>query len=166
MQQTVAAADRPAVRSERYQGEFEDDERHGHGTCVFADGGKYTGAWRTGTIEGKGRYEHANGDVFEGEFSNRRRVRGRLQLADGGDEYENSKKVLIGDVDCTVEANKQLCEDQAVEGYPTARSAWNLAQSRNVDTPIIDEVYAMLHEGKDLRQALFDLTTRVSKAED
>ena len=32
----------PAVRSERYQGEFEDDERHGHGTCVFADGGKYT----------------------------------------------------------------------------------------------------------------------------
>ena len=54
----------------------------------------------------------------------------------------------------------------AVEGYPTARSAWNLAQSRNVDTPIIDEVYAMLHEGKDLRQALFDLTTRVSKAED
>ena len=54
----------------------------------------------------------------------------------------------------------------AVEGYPTARSAWNLAQSRNVDTPIIDEVYAMLHEGKDLRQALLDLTTRVSKAED
>jgi len=27
-------------------------------------------------------------------------------------------------------------------------------------------VYAMLHEGKDLRQALLDLTTRVSKAED
>ena len=53
-----------------------------------------------------------------------------------------------------------------MEGYPTARSAWNLAQSRNVDTPIIDEVYAMLHEGKDLRQALLDLTTRVSKAED
>ena len=88
MSQPVATEDRPAVRSERYQGEFEDDERHGHGTCVFADGGKYTGAWRTGTIEGKGRYEHANGDVFEGEFSNRRRVRGRLQLADGGDEYD------------------------------------------------------------------------------
>lgn len=54
----------------------------------------------------------------------------------------------------------------AVEGFPTARSAWQLAQTRNVDTPIIDEVYAMLHEGKDLRQALLDLTTRVSKAED
>ena len=54
----------------------------------------------------------------------------------------------------------------AVEGFPTARSAWHLAQTQNVDTPIIDEVYAMLHEGKDLRQALLDLTTRVSKAED
>mgnify|MGYP003725471595 FL=1 len=53
-----------------------------------------------------------------------------------------------------------------VEGYPTARSAWNLARTRNVTTPIIDEVYAMLHEGKDLRQALLDLTTRSSKAED
>ena len=54
----------------------------------------------------------------------------------------------------------------AVEGFPTARSAWHLAQTQNVDTPIIDEVYAMLYEGKDLRQALLDLTTRVSKAED
>jgi len=53
-----------------------------------------------------------------------------------------------------------------VEGYPTARSAWNLARTRDVSTPIIDEVYAMLHEGKDLRQALHDLTTRSSKAED
>mgnify|MGYP002152205587 FL=1 len=53
-----------------------------------------------------------------------------------------------------------------VEGFPTARSAWNLARTRDVSTPIIDEVYAMLHEGKDLRQALHDLTTRSSKAED
>ena len=38
-----------------------------------------------------------------------------------GDEYEKSKKVLIGDVDCTVETNKQLCEDQGIEGYPTLK---------------------------------------------
>ncbi|MEC9331541.1 MAG: NAD(P)H-dependent glycerol-3-phosphate dehydrogenase [Verrucomicrobiota bacterium] len=54
----------------------------------------------------------------------------------------------------------------AIEGFPTARSAWNLARTRKVDTPIIDEVYAMLHKGKNLRQALLDLTTRSSKAED
>ena len=38
-----------------------------------------------------------------------------------GEKYENSKKVLIGDVDCTVESNKQLCKDQGVKGYPTLK---------------------------------------------
>ncbi len=52
------------------------------------------------------------------------------------------------------------------EGYPTARAAWRLARQHGVVTPIIDEVYAMLYEGKDLRQALADLTSRSSKAED
>jgi glycerol-3-phosphate dehydrogenase (NAD(P)+) len=52
------------------------------------------------------------------------------------------------------------------EGHPTARSAWRLARQHGVETPIIDEVYAMLYEGKDLRQALQDLTSRDSKAED
>ena len=51
------------------------------------------------------------------------------------------------------------------EGYPTARSAYRLAHQLNVDTPIIDEVYAMLYEGKDVTQAVRDLTGRDSKAE-
>lgn len=40
---------------------------------------------------------------------------------DLGEKFENSKKVLIGDVDCTEEINKQLCEDQDVKGYPTIK---------------------------------------------
>ncbi len=52
------------------------------------------------------------------------------------------------------------------EGFPTARSASELARRYQISTPIIDEVYAMLHEGKDVRQAVQDLTTRESKAED
>ena len=52
------------------------------------------------------------------------------------------------------------------EGYPTARSAWQLARKLGVGTPIIDEVYAMLYEGKNVAQALRDLTNRESKAED
>lgn len=52
------------------------------------------------------------------------------------------------------------------EGYPTARSARELARKHNVETPIIEEVYAMLYEGKDVRQAVLDLTARESKAED
>lgn len=52
------------------------------------------------------------------------------------------------------------------EGYPTSRSARELAQRHQVPTPVMDEVYAMLYEGKDVRQAVQDLTARESKAED
>jgi len=52
------------------------------------------------------------------------------------------------------------------EGYPNALSARELARRHGVDTPIMSEVYAMCYEGKDARQALQDLTTRESKAED
>jgi glycerol-3-phosphate dehydrogenase (NAD(P)+) len=56
---------------------------------------------------------------------------------------------------------------QAVaEGYPTARSAYKLARHHNVSTPIIDEVFAMLYEGKDVRQGVRDLMSRDLKAED
>lgn len=52
------------------------------------------------------------------------------------------------------------------EGYPTARSACQLAQRHDVTTPIISEVYAMLYEGKDVRQGVRDLMSRDLKAED
>ena len=51
------------------------------------------------------------------------------------------------------------------EGYPTARSAYQLAQRLKVVTPIINEVYAMLYEGKNVAKAVQDLTGRDSKAE-
>ncbi len=53
-----------------------------------------------------------------------------------------------------------------VEGYPTARAAYQLARKHAVSTPIINEVYAMLYEGKDVRQAVRDLLARDSKSED
>ena len=52
------------------------------------------------------------------------------------------------------------------EGYATARSAHRLAQRHDVSTPIIAEVYAMLYEGKDVRQGVRDLMSRDLKAED
>ena len=51
------------------------------------------------------------------------------------------------------------------EGYPTARAAHQLARKRNVSTPIIDEVHAVLYEGKNVAKALQDLISRESKAE-
>ena len=54
----------------------------------------------------------------------------------------------------------------AAEGYPTARSACELACKLNVVTPIIGEVHAVLYEGKNPGRALQDLTARELKAED
>jgi len=51
------------------------------------------------------------------------------------------------------------------EGYPTARSAYHLARKHGVVTPVIDEVYAMLYEGKNVAQAVRDLMSRDLKAE-
>lgn len=52
------------------------------------------------------------------------------------------------------------------EGYPTARSAYQLARKHDVCTPVIDEVHAMLYEGKNVAQAVRDLMSRELKAED
>jgi glycerol-3-phosphate dehydrogenase (NAD(P)+) len=51
------------------------------------------------------------------------------------------------------------------EGYPTARSAFQLARKHRIVTPVVDEVYAMLYESKDVRQAVRDLMTRDLKSE-
>ncbi len=60
----------------------------------------------------------------------------------------------------------QSSHPKLAEGYPTARSAYRLAKEKNVPTPIIDEVYAMLYEGKNPKQAVRDLISRAFKAED
>jgi glycerol-3-phosphate dehydrogenase (NAD(P)+) len=52
------------------------------------------------------------------------------------------------------------------EGFPTARSAYELARKHNVITPVMDQVYAALYEDKNPAQALQDLTARELKAED
>ncbi len=51
------------------------------------------------------------------------------------------------------------------EGVKTASSAYELARRAQVVTPIIDEVYASLYEGKDPRKAVRDLMLRDAKPE-
>jgi len=63
-------------------------------------------------------------------------------------------------------AGIQASHPKLAEGYPTARSAWRLAREKNVPTPIIDEVYAMLYAGKEPKLAVRDLISRAFKAED
>jgi glycerol-3-phosphate dehydrogenase (NAD(P)+) len=65
----------------------------------------------------------------------------------------------------TIEAI-QASHPKLAEGYPTAKSAHQLAKDKNVPTPIVDEVHAMLYEGKNPKQAVQDLISRSFKAED
>ncbi len=51
------------------------------------------------------------------------------------------------------------------EGIPTARSAFECARKLGVETPIIDQVYAVLHEGKAPAQAMQELLGRDQKSE-
>ena len=60
----------------------------------------------------------------------------------------------------------QASHPKLAEGYPTARSAYRLAREKKVATPIIDEVHALLYEGKEPKRAVRDLISRAFKAED
>jgi glycerol-3-phosphate dehydrogenase (NAD(P)+) len=51
------------------------------------------------------------------------------------------------------------------EGVPTAKSAYECARKIDIDTPIIDQVYALLYEGKPPTQAMQELLGREQKAE-
>ena len=52
------------------------------------------------------------------------------------------------------------------EGIPTTKSAFDCARKLKIETPIIDQVYAVLYEGKAPLQGLKELLQRDQKAED
>jgi glycerol-3-phosphate dehydrogenase (NAD(P)+) len=51
------------------------------------------------------------------------------------------------------------------EGIPTAKSAYECARRLKVETPITDQIYGIVHEGKPPAQALEDLLGRDQKSE-
>jgi glycerol-3-phosphate dehydrogenase (NAD(P)+) len=51
------------------------------------------------------------------------------------------------------------------EGYGTAKAAYELARKLGVDAPITEQVYAVLHEGRPLMEAMKKLLTRAQKEE-
>ena len=76
-----------------------------------------------------------------------------------------SRNRTLGERIARGEPLKAVLASATAEGFPTAKSARALARRLGVETPIIDQVAAMLHEGKDARQAMNDLLTRDPKAE-
>ena len=51
------------------------------------------------------------------------------------------------------------------EGIPTAKSAFECARKLEIETPIIDQIYSVLYEGKRPDQAMQELLGRDQKAE-
>jgi glycerol-3-phosphate dehydrogenase (NAD(P)+) len=58
-----------------------------------------------------------------------------------------------------------LAEVGVAEGVYTAQAAYQLARKAGVDTPIIDQVYAVLYQGKTILEAVHSLTERDAKWE-
>ena len=103
----------------------------------------------------------------------------RVSMVKGGDPLTLAGLAGLGDLllTCTGEASRnrtvgfelgkgRTLEEvlagmtQVAEGVRTAKSARDLAIELGVDMPITNEVYAVLYEGKPVRQAVSDLMTR------
>ena len=52
----------------KYDGEWQDDKRHGKGFYTWADGLKYDGVWQDEMQHGKGVFTYANGDKYDGTW--------------------------------------------------------------------------------------------------
>ena len=108
----------------------------------------------------------------------------RLGVAMGGDSQTFQGLSGVGDLIATCfsrhSRNRRLGEQlgqgksleeiargtkTVAEGIPTARSAFECARRLGIETPIIDQVYAVLYEGKQPLQALQELLGRDQKSE-
>lgn len=107
----------------------------------------------------------------------------RLGVCMGAKEYTFAGLTGIGDlvVTCTskhsrnnrfgnkvgrgVPVQQALSEVGTVEGYYAALMAHELSKKYNIEMPIINECYAILYEGKDVRDVVTDLMRRPNRSE-
>ncbi|MGI9114776.1 MAG: NAD(P)H-dependent glycerol-3-phosphate dehydrogenase [Chthoniobacterales bacterium] len=80
---------------------------------------------------------------------------------------QHSRNRRVGERLGQAETLAQIQADMQMvaEGIPTAKSAYECARRLGVDTPIIDQVYAVLYEDKPLLFAMQQLLGRDPKAE-
>lgn len=71
--------------------------------------------------------------------------------------------ILIGKGKSLDEAVKEI--GMVVEGIRTTKSTYRLAEKYNIDMPITEEIYKVLYEGKDVKEAVPDLMVRDKKHE-
>lgn len=73
-------------------------------------------------------------------------------------------------VGCELGKGRRLAQitagmNMVAEGVATTRSVYQLAQQDGISMPIVEQVYRVLYEDKDPRQAIVELMTRELKAE-
>lgn len=80
---------------------------------------------------------------------------------------QHSRNRKVGERLGRGESLAQITESMKMvaEGIPTTKSAYDCARRLGVETPIIDQVYAVLYEGKAPLQGLKELLQRDQKAE-
>ena len=59
----------------QYDGNWSNDERHGNGEQLWANGDKYTGAWLNNELHGQGKYTWEDGDSWNGIWVNGEQVK-------------------------------------------------------------------------------------------
>ena len=70
--------------------------------------------------------------------------------------------ILIGQGENAQEAVRQV---GTVEGYPCAKTAYELSRKLQVEMPIVEQAYGVLYQRKDPSQALRDLMSRPKRHE-
>lgn len=71
--------------------------------------------------------------------------------------------ILLSHGSTATEAQKKI--GMVVEGVRTALSAYHLAKSRGVQMPIVNEIYAVLNDGKSPKDAVRNLMDRAARPE-
>lgn len=100
---------------EEYIGGWVNGKRHGKGWYVWRNGDEYDGTWKGGKMNGMGTFKRKDGILFEGEFKDGiPQGRGLRKLADG-----------------------------SVEEFEWKGGKWNICQSANEDSDLVEIIESL-----------------------
>jgi hypothetical protein len=71
-----------------YRGQWDRDDKHGHGVLMLADGGTFEGEWERDTVsDGEGEYRDSEGRTMRGQFKLNQLGLIDLKLSSREDDY-------------------------------------------------------------------------------